>query len=51
MLTSQNVSEYALMMEDFNFNLTTKNITHSGGGDGDQKVEDSQIIMYLAIGM
>ena len=49
MLTSQIVTEYALMMEDFN--LTTKNITHSGEGDGDQKVEDSQIIMYLAIGM
>ena len=47
MLTSQ--TEYALMMEDIN--LTTKNITHSGEGDGDQKVEDSQIIMYLAIGM
>ena len=44
-----NVTEYVLMMEDFN--LTTKNNTHSGEGDGDQKVEDSQIIMYLAIGM
>ena len=48
MFTSQNVTEYALLMEDFN--LTTNNITPSGEGDDDQKVGDSQIIMYLAIG-
>ena len=49
MLTSQNITGYFVAIEDFN--LTTENITHIDEGDGDDKVENSQIIMYLAIGM